>query len=262
MKVHSQLQGIALGVALAIGAGTAAYAPPANAQWVVYDPANFMQNLQQALQSVEQVSNQIKDYAAQMQQIQNQVAQLANEGRNLASLPTSVLQQYQQIYGQYAQQVQQLQGLMSNLSKTRDQFQQQYPDIAKGNQSFQQLTALTSQWQTSGRQNIEDALAGGASVLGTLPTSQQGFQTLGQASQSATGALQAMQAGNQINMMVGQELMKLNAQTAMFEQAVLQEQARQQGADQVSQRYLDNAYNGGNAYKPSTATPAPALGSH
>lgn len=262
MKIHSQLKAIALGVALAVGGGTATYAPPANAQWVVFDPANFTQNLQQALQAVVQVSNQIKDYAAQMQQIRNQVAQLANEGRNLASLPTSVLQQYQQIYSQYAQQVQQLQGLMSNLSKTRAQFQQQYPDIANGNQSFAQLTALTSQWETSGRQNIEDALAGGASVLGTLQSSQQGFQTLGQASQSATGALQAMQAGNQINMMVGQELMKLNAQTAMYQQSVLQEQARQQGADQVTQRYLDNAYSGGNGYKPSTATPAPPLGSH
>jgi len=256
MKVHLHLKAIALGVAIVLTGSTAVtYAPQAQAYTSCPQCAT---EWTQIMNNVELVMH----YAKQVQQYQAQLTQLANEAKNLASLPTNMLGQYQQTYSEYAQTVQQLKGVMGNLSKARDSYQQQYPDLANGNQSFAELSAFTKQWEQSGRQNIEDALTGGAAVLDTMQTSQQGFQQLGFASQSANGALQAMQAGNQINIGVGQELMKLNAQTAMFQQSVLQEQARQQGADQVTQRYLDNAYSGGNGYKPSTSAPAPPLGSH
>ena len=96
--------------------------------------------------------------------------------------------------------------------------------------------------------------------LNTLQAAQSNFEQLGNASQSAGGALQAMQAGNQINMAVGQELMKLNAQTAVFQQALLEEQAREMAGDQVVNKKLQNAYSGGKAYQRSNATPAPTLG--
>lgn len=254
MKTRTQLAALTFSIGLALAGGTATvYSPPAKAITCVtcaQEWTQIMNNVQLVMQ-----------YAKQIQQYEAQLTQLANEAKNLTSLPQNIFQQYTQVYQQYAQQLQQMQGLMRDLSSLRDNFRQQYPDLANGNQSFEQLSAFTRQWEQTGRQNIEDALASGASVVNSMQTSQQSFQQMGTASQGATGALDAIQAGNQINMLVGQELMKLNSQTAAFQQAQLQEQARQLGSEQRAQRGLRNAYSDGNAYQRSTAAPAPRIGS-
>lgn len=253
MKARVALSSFTLAILAGIagGAGTV-YSPPAQA-FACANCATEWTQIMNNIQLVQQYAKQIEQYRAQLES-------LANEARNLASLPLSLVQQYQSIYQQYAQTVQQLRGVMSDITTLRDRFRQLYPDIANGNYTFDQLDAMTRQWEQSGRENIEDALAGGAQVLATMQGTASSLQQLGQASQSASGALQAMQAGNQIAMMLGQELMKLNAQTAMFQQAILQEQARQMAGDQVANKRLKHAYSGGNAYNKSTATPAPRLG--
>lgn len=257
MKANPQVKVLVLGMAVALGVGGLAYTPETRAQWVVTDPGHTMQTI---MAEVARAADAATDYAQQLQQVQNQYMQLANDAKNLANLPNNIFQQYASIYQAYNQQLQQLQGLMSDLSNVRSSYQQQYPDLAASNPTFQQMSQLTREWEQSGRQNIEDALANGAAVLSTMQQTQQGFQSLGNDSQAASGALQAMQAGNQINMLVGQELMKLNAQTVAYQQAQLQEQARQIAADQVTQRNMYNSYSGGNAYTPSNVQPADRIG--
>lgn len=175
-------------------------------------------------------------------------------GRNLASLPSNVFGQYQRVYDSYKQSINQLRGSMANLQNTRDLFAQRYPQVTD-DATFQQLSTMVDQWQSQGRENVEDALYSGAAVLDTLDSTNQQFETMGQASQSATGALAATQAGNQINMLVGQEMMKLNAQTAAMNQAVLEEQARQFASDQANNVKLSKAH-GSSAYDKSTVAPA------
>jgi len=253
MKARVALSSFTLAILAGIvgGAGTV-YSPPAQALACANCATEWTQ-IMNNIQLVQQYAKQIEQYRAQLES-------LANEARNLASLPLSLVQQYQAIYQQYAQTVQQLRGVMNNVTALRDRFQQLYPDIANGSYTFEQLTAITRQWERSGRENIEDALAGGAQVLATMQGTASSLQQLGQASQSATGALQAMQAGNQINMMLGQELMKLNAQTAMFQQAILQEQARALGIE-AKARANNQRVNSGWDQMRSTATPAARVGS-
>lgn len=238
MKAHPQMKALALGMAIALGVGGLTYTPETRAQWVVTDPAHTIQTI---VSEIARAVDAATDYAQQLQQVQNQYTQLANDARNLTSLPNNIFQQYASIYQAYNQQLQQIQGLMGDLNTVRSSYQQQYPDLAAGNPTFQQMSQLSRQWEQSGRQNIEDALANGAAVLSTMQQSQQGFQSLGNDSQSATGALQAMQAGNQINMLVGQELMKLNAQTVAFQQAQLQEQAREISIQNKARRNNERA---------------------
>lgn len=253
MKMQLQLKAIVLGVAVGlIGTSATVYTPPAQA--IVC--ATCATEWTQIMNNVQLVTQ----YAKQIQQYQAQLTSLANEAKNLASLPTSILGEYQQIYQQYMSTVQQLRGVMQNLDNVRDAFRQKYPDLANSNMSYQQLSAMSRQWETGGKQNIEDALANGASVLKSLQQAQSNFQQLGNASQSAGGALQAMQAGNQINMAVGQELMKLNTQMAVFQQAMLEQKAREMADDQVANERLKKAYSGSRAYQRSTAAPAPTLG--
>ena len=257
MKAHPQVKALVLGMAVALGIGGLTYTPETRAQLVVSDPVHTFQTI---MSEIARAVDAAGDYAQQLQQVQNQYTQLVNDARNLTSLPNDIFQQYASTYQAYNQQLQQIQGLMRDLDNVRAGYQQQYPDLAAGNPTFQQMSQLTRQWEQSGRRNIEDALANGAAVLSTMQQTQQGFQSLGNDSQAATGALQAMQAGNQINMLVGQELMKLNAQTVAFQQAQLQEQARQIAADQVTQQNMRNSYSGGNAYTPSNVQPADRVG--
>ena len=62
---------------------------PAAAQWIVYDPTNYAQNVLQAARALQQINNQITS-------LQNEAQMLINQARNLASLPYSSLQRLHQ----------------------------------------------------------------------------------------------------------------------------------------------------------------------
>ena len=55
---------------------TTAIVPPAQAQWTVFDPQNYAQNLLEAARALQQINNQI-------QALQNQAVMLQNMATNL-----------------------------------------------------------------------------------------------------------------------------------------------------------------------------------
>ncbi|WP_045762252.1 conjugal transfer protein [Xanthomonas albilineans] len=257
MKVRSATAALTFSVGIALAGSSAVYAPPAQAI-VCANCSNLVTQLMQQIQEISAYAKQVEQYKTQLDQLNLQIQQVANENRNLTSLQTNIFGQYQQVYDSYKQSINQLRGSMSNLGNTRDMFAQRFPEVTSDT-TFQQLSQLTDQWRTQGLNNVEDALYSGAAVLDSLASTNQQFNTLGQASQAANGALEATQAGNQINMLVGQEMMKLNAQTAAMNQAILEEQARQIAGDRVTQRNIDNAYSGGKAYDKSGAPAAKSV---
>lgn len=218
--MNKKLSTVALSVAITAGLSSFAVAPQAaHAQWIVYDPTNFSQNLLTAYRTLQ--SN-----LHELQEIENQITSLQNEARNLASLPQNILQQYQQTFQRFQQQVAQTEGLMKNLTNVRSQFQQQYPNYANTNPDFKNMSSIIDTWNATDRQNTQDALASGAAVLSQMQSGQTNVTGIVSASQGATGALQAAQATNQLEGVVAQELMKLNAQQALMQQAQLQRQAK------------------------------------
>ncbi|MCC4631451.1 conjugal transfer protein (plasmid) [Xanthomonas citri pv. malvacearum] len=249
---------LTVAIGIAVAGGSAVYAPPAQAI-VCANCSNLVTQLLQQSKEISAYAKQVQQYKTQLDQLNLQIQQVANEGRNLASLPRNVFGEYQQVYNSYKQSISQLRGSMANLQNTRDMFAQRYPEVTNDT-TFQQLSAMVDQWQSQGRENVEDAMYSGAAVLDTLDSTNQQFETMGQASQSATGALAATQAGNQINMLVGQEMMKLNAQTAAMNQAVLEEQARQLAGDRVTQQNIDNAHRNEKAFQKSTQPAAKPIG--
>src|SRR5437016_1764768 len=70
-------------IALSLGV-----AMPARAQWIVFDPNNYVQNVLTAARELQQINNQITS-------LQNEAQMLINQAKNLASLPYSSLQQLQ-----------------------------------------------------------------------------------------------------------------------------------------------------------------------
>ena len=192
--------------ALLCGAATMtapALAPRAMAQVAVYDPSNYAQNVLQAARALQQVNNQISA-------LQNQAQMLIGQARNLASLPYSSLSALQEQIAATQALLGQARELAYNVQDIEDAFHRRY-GLADLTASDADLTLRAeARWRTSVA-GFEDALKVQAGVVDGLETSRGQMQSLVSASQGASGALQAAQAGNQLLALQAQQLSALTA---------------------------------------------------
>jgi P-type conjugative transfer protein TrbJ len=162
---------------------------PASAQLIVKDPTNYAQNVLQAARALDQINNQI-------QSLTNEAQMLVNQARNLASLPYSSLQQLQRS----VQRTQSLAAAGAARRLRRQDIDRAFTTTygAAGGQSNEaMLRNARERWATSVGA-LQDALRVQAGVVGNIDTNRAEMQALVTSSQSATGALQATQAGNQL----------------------------------------------------------------
>jgi P-type conjugative transfer protein TrbJ len=198
-----------------------AFVSPAHAQFggIVYDPTNYAQNLLTAARSLEQINNQIR-------QIQNQAASLVNEARNLASLPFSSLQTLQE----QVRETQRLLGEAQRIAYDVQQIDQAFTDRYKGSaltgSNAQMIANANARWEDSVGA-FQDSLKVQAGVVGNIDGARTTMEDLVSASQSATGALQASQAGNQLLALQSQQLADLTALVAAQGRAQALQSARQ-----------------------------------
>src|SRR5580700_3026643 len=110
-------------IRLAFAAGVAALAlanAPAQAQWIVFDPTNYAQNVLTAARELQQVNNEI-------QSLQNQATSLINQAKNLASLPYSAVAQLEASIQRTEQLLVQAQRIAYSVSTINQAFTQAYP---------------------------------------------------------------------------------------------------------------------------------------
>ncbi|WP_439486475.1 P-type conjugative transfer protein TrbJ [Blastomonas fulva] len=210
---------LAAGLAAALAAGTIC-SSPAHAQFggIVYDPSNYAQNVMTAARSLEQINNQI-------QQLQNQATSLINEARNLASLPVSTIEMLQSQVDQTRQLLSEAQRIAYDVTDVRQVFSERYKGAALSAGQAQMVANANARWQDSVGA-FEDAMKVQAGIVGNLGATRSSITTLVGASQSATGALQAAQAGNQLLALQTQQLADLTAALAAQGRAEALESAR------------------------------------
>lgn len=204
MKPHAfrpMLSG-AVGLALLLAA-------PADAQFggIVYDPSNYAQNVLTAARSLSQINNQIT-------QIQNQAQSLINQARNLTSLPTNVLAPIQRDIDRMRQLVSHAQQIAYNVQDVDRVFNQRYPAGSLSGTSSADLVANAQTRWHDALASYQDTLRTSATVAGNLDDTRSQVGTLVGASQGATGALQAAQAGNQLIALETRQLADLTAMLA------------------------------------------------
>ena len=194
---------------------------PAYAQFggIVYDPTNYASNVLQAARALQQINNQI-------QQIQNQATSLVNEARNLASLPFSSLQQLQQQVQRTQQLLGEAQRIAYDVQHVQQAFNGRYKGTALTGPNAQMVANANARWEDSVGA-FEDALKVQAGVVGNIDGARTTMDGLVSSSQSATGALQAAQAGNQLLALQSQQLADLTAVVAAQSRAQALESARQ-----------------------------------
>jgi type IV secretion system protein TrbJ len=184
----------------------------AHAQWIVFDPTNYSQNVLTAARTLQQVNNQI-------QSLENQAKMLVNQAKNLENLPYSSLTQLQQSISQTEQLLSQAQRVAYSVSSINQAFAQTYPQSYSGTTSFAQLVAgAQARWQNS-LAGFQDAMRVQAGVVQNLDATRTQINALISSSQSASGALQAAQSGNQLIGLQTTQLADLTAVMAAIARA-------------------------------------------
>ena len=128
---------------------------PAQAQWIVFDPTNFGQNVLTAARELQQVNNEI-------QMLENQATSLINQARNLASLPYSSLAQLEQ-------SITQTQQLLADA-------QSRWENARAGFQDTMRVQAGVVQNLDSTRAQIDALVTASQGATGALQAAQSGNQ--------------------------------------------------------------------------------------
>jgi P-type conjugative transfer protein TrbJ len=225
--------------ALAFAAG------PAAGQTVVYDPSNYAQNLLQAARALQQINNQVTS-------LQNQTQMLLNQARNLTSLPYSALQSIDQSIARTQQLLNQAQRVAYNANQIDQAFSRTYPQSYPASTSPQQLTAdAQTRWQNA-MAGYQDALRVQAGIVQGLNTSRSQTSSLLSSSQSATGLLQASQAGNQLIALQTRQILDLTALIAAQSRAQSLDGARLAAGEVQARTQLNQFLTARRGYQPQT----------
>ena len=237
----------AAGAAMLSMTATALVPAPAYAQFggIVYDPSNYAQNVLTAARTLEQINNQIR-------QLQNQATSLINEARNLASLPTSVLDPLQQQIRQTQQLLAQAQRISFDVQQIEREFTRQYSGQNLTGSQREMVQGAEERWKNSVAA-FEDALKVQAGAVSNIEGARSAVQTIVTASQSATGALQAAQAGNQLLALQAQQLADLTATVASLGRAQSLDAANAAAAQAQAREQLRRFLAPGRGYVPTTA---------
>ncbi|MCP3404764.1 P-type conjugative transfer protein TrbJ [Bradyrhizobium sp. CCGB01] len=220
---------------------------PASAQWIVYDPTNYAQNVLQAARALQQINNQITS-------LQNQAQSLINQARNLASLPYSSLQQLQQSVQRTQQLLQQAQGIAYNVQNIDQAFRANYgAGSASMSASDQQLVAQAKERWNNTVTGLQDAMRVQAGVVGNIDTNRTQMSALVGQSQGATGALQATQAGNQLLALQAQQLADLTAVVSANGRAQALAEAERSAAAEQGREQRRRFLTPGVGYQPGNA---------
>jgi type IV secretion system protein TrbJ len=231
-------------MAVAIAFSIVSRGAPSSAQVVVFDPNNYAQNVLTAARALQQINNQITS-------LQNQAQMLINQAKNLANLPFSALQQLQQSIQRTQQLLNQAQRIAYDVQQINNAFSTTYAPASASTSNQTLIANAQARWQTSVAA-LQDALKVQAGVVGNLDTNRSQMSALVTSSQSATGALQATQAGNQLVALQAQQLADLTAAVAAQGRAQSLEAAQRTTAQDQGREQLRRFLIPGIGYQPTT----------
>ena len=224
-------------------------ATPAQAQFgfgrIVYDPSNYAQNVLTAARTLEQINNQITS-------LQNEAQMLINQAKNLASLPYSSLQALQQNVSRTQQLLGQAQNIAFNVQQVDQAFQSQYGNISLSATDAQLVANARDRWKNTVG-GLQDAMRVQAGAVGNIDSNRTQMSALIGQSQSATGALQAAQAGNQLLALQSQQLSDLVALLAANGRAGSLTEAERAAAAEQGREQRRRFLTPGTGYQPGNA---------
>lgn len=148
--------------------------------------------------------------ARQAQEVRNQIQMLVYQVRNLKSLPDSYWPQAMNDLTRLTDIVSQANGLSYAMQNVDSRFQSEYPQYSPS----ENYASKYQQWNQTTSNSIAAALQDQHLAAQKFATRQAALQQIENASHSATGRMQVLQAGNQIAGIEAAQLQQLE-QTQM-----------------------------------------------
>jgi P-type conjugative transfer protein TrbJ len=170
---------------------------------IVYDPANYVQNLQSAIEAVQQVANQYT-------QIQNQFVQLANEAKNLTGDHTTIAG-LRTAYQNLLNLNNYINTLITDYTRAQAAWDRTFPKFStyNGHMSATDYATHSSQvWQNTNTALLNSATTN-AFIVSNRGLTKAAVDTLLAGSDTAAGALQAAQIGHKLAVIQAEQLAEL-----------------------------------------------------
>ena len=217
--------------------------PTAQAQWIVLDPTNLVQNTLTAIRELEQIHNQIK-------QLQNEAKMLENQARNLASLPFNVVSRLRANLALTQRLIDQAKGLAYDLAKMDRDFARLYPEQYAATISGDQMYLDTQERWKNTLNGLQTAMRMQAQATKNLTDDEGVLADLVDKSQSAVGALQAMQSTNQLLALQAKQSIQTQRLQLTQDRAASLELARQAAANERAREVRRRFQGSGTPYTP------------
>ena len=178
---------------------------------VVFDAANYQQNLLTALRSLEQINNQVR-------QLQNQAQMVLRMDQNLQRLSTTIAPDLQRSLTDIQSRLREGEGLALRYSETEAAYERLFPrQVASTLSSDDVLRNARTRWEEEHASLRRAALLQGQ-IVDSVDSDRRTLDTAMAGSRNAAGALEATQAGN--------ELTALHVKQSLQMQGLLAAQSR------------------------------------
>lgn len=213
-------------------------ASPARAGGIpVFDASNFTQNLLTAVRTLEQINNQIKS-------LQNEAVMLENMARNLQPMNYSSQGQLENTLRQINNLMNQAQAIRYQIDSTEAEFARLYPQEYEAHISGDELALQVRQRWLASMEALRQTMEVQSQVVGNVQSDSATLSRLIQESQSAVGALQAQQAGNQLTALSAKQQMQTQELLAAQARAQAMEQARSASEEEAARESFRHFLSG------------------
>jgi type IV secretion system protein TrbJ len=243
IRTRKYLVASALGLGTAGSLAMALTCTPARAQFTVFDPSNYSQNLLTAARTLQQINNQI-------QSLQNEATMLINQAKNLARIDFPELQALTQTLQQVDRLMGQAQGIQFRVSGLDQQFRQLFPQsFSAALRTNEQVVAARARLDTA-MSAYQQTMTVQAQVTENVTADAQALSGIVAKSQGAEGSLQAQQATNQLLALAAKQQFQIQNMMAAQYRAEAIEQARRAQAEIDARAATRRFLGSGSPYTP------------
>ena len=218
-------------------------AAPTYAQWAVIDGANLSQNTLSQLHSAAQLTNQLTQLAHEVQMLENQAQHLKN--LNFTTLPSLL-----STLATTVNLIDRTQSMAFNLAQTQQTLTTTYPVSYGSTVGFDQLGSDSLlRWQTS-HDALSTAMQVQSQASQNFGADQETLSSLMTRSSGSVGALQGMQATNELLGLVTRQLMQSQQLSLTQGRAQSLELSRAVESDAMARQVRQSFMTTGTMYTP------------
>lgn len=216
---------------------------PANAQFTVFDPSNYAQNVLTAARTLQQVNQQI-------QQLQNEAQMLANGAKNLRTIDFPQLDALRQKLTEIDRLMGRAQAIDFRVDQLDQKFSSLFPrDFSSALHTDARVRDATARLDAS-MDAFRETMAVQSQVVENVHDDATTLSEIVRRSQGAEGALQAQQASNQLLALSAKQQFQIQQMMAAQFRATSVAQARRATQAAEARAATKKFLGSGSAYTP------------